>query len=72
MADIWNRPERHTHGDSPHLSNHDGVQQTRQHLFRERQRDLLVQARKRFTARHEGTSFHYCPKCGEDLKAYYE
>jgi aspartate/methionine/tyrosine aminotransferase len=70
MTQRLNRPEQHVGRDALRFSDHDDVQQTRRRLFRERQRDLLVQARKRLAVQHSSTSFHYCPKCGEDLKAY--
>jgi|GEM_PF-6484130 len=51
-------------------TDHKLVRYTRERLFRQRQRNLLVQARQRFTAQQESMSFQYCPKCGEDLTQY--
>jgi hypothetical protein len=70
MTMMRNRPEQQRDRDDLRWFDHDGVQQTRLRLFRERQRAQLIHARIRFTAQHDSSAFHYCPKCGEDLTVY--
>ena len=70
MTDIRNKSDSHRDSEKSRWFDHDGVQQTRLQLFRERQRAQLIHARTRFAAQQDSRSFQYCPKCGEDLTAY--